>query len=245
VRRRAVGLATGLLVLAACGAGGPGAISPGAPACPTPAIDDRLEPEPSPTLCPSGSGDGQGGQGGQGGQAGAGGGNTIMRVWTEIAEVSDGSTYSLIEQSYRAVVQVNLSGGDGSWAFTGSAQITATYSSEYRTKLEDLAGAPCTVHFTDDATASGAVQVDGGLEARDGFYEFHVNVPGIDTGTNATVRDDSACGGTNISERTPWSAAPITAGGSGEYSGTSISGSESAPRLGGTDSTTWSFTLPS
>ncbi len=233
-----------------------------------------MEPEPSPTLCPSGSGDGQGGQGGQAGAGGnaatptsgpggggggapggaggagsaaggAGGGNTITRVWTEIAEVSDGSTYSLIEQSYRAVVQVNLSGGDGSWAFTGSAQITATYSSEYRTKLEDLAGAPCTVHFTDDATASGAVQVDGGLEARDGFYEFHVNVPGIDTGTNATVRDDSACGGTNISETTPWSAAPITAGGSGEYSGTSISGSESAPRLGGTDSTTWSFTLPS
>ena len=192
MRRRALGLATGLLVVAACGAGGPGAISPGVPACPTPAIDDRLEPEPSPTLCPSGSGNGQGGQGGAGGNAatptsgpggggggapggaggaggaagGAGGGNTITRVWTEAAEVSDGSTYSLIEQSYRAVVQVNLSGGDGSWAFTGSAQSRpgeAPHFVELRAEMRVLVVLANTPHVLDPRPEyrAGHVRIHG------------------------------------------------------------------------------------
>jgi hypothetical protein len=98
------------------------------------------------------------------------------------------------------------------------------------------------VHYTDDAKASGSVQVEGGLEAGDGFYQFHVNVPGLD-GTNETVRDDSGCRGPNNSETTTWSVAPITAGGSGDLTDPShISGSTTEPREGGEDTVKWDLT---
>jgi hypothetical protein len=142
------------------------------------------------------------------------------------------------------VVQLTLTGEDGSWTFTGSASITAAYTSNFSGRKADILGAPCDVHYTDDASASGTVQVDGGLTAYDGFYDFYVNIPGVDTGTNNAVRNDSDCDGPNDLYTTPWAAAPTTASGSGEYSGTSISGSVSTPRTGGDDTITWSFALP-
>jgi hypothetical protein len=90
----------------------------------------------------------------------------------------------------------------------------------------------------------GSVEVEGGLEASDGFYQFYVNIPGVD-GSNDTVRDDSGCNGPNNRETTPWAAAPITAAGSGDLTGPrTISGSSSVPRTGGEETVSWRFTLP-
>ncbi len=196
-----------------------------------------------PSAGPGGA-PGAGGPGGAGGAGGAGGGSTVTREWSETVEVTNGDVHSLIHQEYKAVASVSLVGGDGAWTFTGTANITAAFTSDYQARLADILGAPCNVHYTDAASASGSVQVEGGLSAADGFYDFTLYIPGIDTGTNATVRDDSDCDGPNNSETTPWSAAPISAGGSGEYSGASISGSEAVPREGGEDRTEWSFSIP-
>ena len=193
---------------------------------------------------PGGAVPGGPGPGGAGGAGGAGG-NTVTRKWSESVTQSGAGMSSVVTQQYTAIVQVTLtSEGPGAWTFTGSADITAAFTSDYQARKADILGAACNVHYTDDASASGTVQIDGGLNASDGFYQFHVNIPGIDTGTNETVRDDSDCDGPNNSETTPWSAAQISAQGSGEYTGSSISGSESTPREGGEDTVTWSFTLP-
>jgi hypothetical protein len=261
---------TGLLVLAACGAGGPGVdvkVSP----CPTPAVDDVFEPDPSPTLCPSGSGSGQGGQNGAGGAGGgnagggassgpgggggaggggggtgggSGGGNTVTSAWSETVTVSDAALQSTRHQDYRASVNVVFgAGGEGSWALTGTANITSAFTEELTEHLQDVTGASCTTHHSDDASASGSVPVEGGLEATDGFYNFYLNVGTID-GTNTSVRDDSACGGPNTTESNVWSAGATTLTGSGEYSGTSISGSTSEPLEGGQRTLSWSFSIP-
>jgi hypothetical protein len=155
-----------------------------------------------------------------------------------------GGTSSVITQRYMATVRVSLTKVDeGAWTITGTANIESAYTSDWVSNQTSPLG-PCNVHYTDDAMASGTVDVEGGLEARDGFYQFHVNIPGVD-GSNATVRDDSGCHGPNNHETTPWSAAPITASGSGEMAGSrTISGSSSTPRTGGEDKVTWSFSLP-
>jgi hypothetical protein len=132
---------------------------------------------------------------------------------------------------------------EGAWTISGPASVTSTYTSDWTSNQTSTLG-PCNVHYTDNATAMGSVEVEGGLEARDGFYQFYVNIPGVD-GSNDTVRDDSGCNGPNNRETTPWAAAPITAGGSGDMtSPRTITGSSSEPRTGGEDTVSWSFTLP-
>ncbi len=197
-------------------------------------------------------GPGGGGSTGPGGGLGGGGlgggvggtGAAITRTRSETVEVSGDGVQSVTHQSYTAVVHLTMTGGEGTWTFTGSADITAAYRSDYSAQMADILGAPCDVHYTDDASAAGTVQIDGGLEASDGFYQFFVNIPGIDTGTNNTLRNDSDCGGPNISDSAPWSAAPTSASGSGEYTGTIISGSSSSPLTGGEDAVAWNFTIP-
>jgi hypothetical protein len=168
----------------------------------------------------------------------------VIRVrWSESVTQSGGGVSSVITQTYTAVVAVTLTGGDpGSWTITGTADITGTYTSNYESRTTTPLG-PCNVHYTDNASGGGKVDiVDGGLEARDGFYQFYVNIPGLD-GSNSTVRDDSGCNGPNNRETTVWSIAPTTKGGSGEFTDPGhISGSHSEPREGGEDTVTWDFT---
>lgn len=222
---------------------------------------EKASESPSPLPCPSvaeptdeesassslsNCAEGQGGlPGGGSGIAGGGGPDgSITRRWSESVTQTGSGTSSVITQQYTALVSVSLSKVDeGAWTISGQASITSTYTSDWTSNQTSVLG-PCSVHYTDRASASGAVDVDGGLEAYDGFYQFHVNIPAID-GSNATVRDDSGCNGSITRETTPWSAAPTTAGGSGEMIGPrTISGSTSEPRQGGEDTLSWSLTLP-
>ncbi len=241
-------LCLGLLavaVLSACGgetASESASLSP----CPTPAevTSDQAAPSPSSSTCLAGTGPGSQPGGGSGAAGGGGPDGSITRTWSESVTQSGGGTSSVITQEYTAVVSVSLSKvDDGAWTITGPASISSAFTSDWVSNQTSPLG-PCNVHYTDKAGASGTVEVEGGLEARDGFYQFYVNIPGVD-GSNATVRDDSGCNGPNKSETTPWSAAPITASGSGEMtSSRTISGSSSEPRTGGEDKVTWSFSLP-
>lgn len=167
----------------------------------------------------------------------------VTRTWSERVEQTSDSSQSLITQSYEAVVQVSSTQVDiGAWELAGNAEIVSTYTSDFQSHTTTSLG-PCDVHYTDEAKGNGSVQVEGGLEAHDGFYQFHVNIPGLD-GSNETVRDDSGCGGTNNSETTPWSVGSITAGGSGNLAGSNhISGSTTEPREGGDDTVTWDLTF--
>ena len=170
------------------------------------------------------------------------GSGTITREWSESVTQSGGGSTSVIRQAYKAVVLVNLTKVDiRAWTIDGKATITATFTSDFQSQTSTPLG-PCNVHYTDDASGAGNVDVEGGMEAGDGTYEFHVNIPGLD-GSNNTVRDDSGCfGGTNR-ETTPWPVAPDMVGGSGNYSGNGISGNTSKPREGGKDAASWSFSI--
>lgn len=235
----------GLLVLAVLsGCGGETAsesqsLSP----CPSSAEATSDPPLPSRDRCVEGTGV-AGQAAGASGAVPGGAASSITRSWSESVTQLGSGTSSVITQQYAATVNVSLTKVDeGAWTITGDANIVSAFTSDWVSRQTSSLG-PCNVHYTDDAMASGTVVVEGGLEARDGFYQFYVNIPGVD-GSNATVRDDSGCNGPNNQETTPWSAAPITASGSGELtSPRTISGSSSAPREGGEDRVTWSFTLP-
>ena len=201
-------------------------------------------PAPSSARCVQGTGVGGQAGGVSGAVPGSGPAGTITRSWSESVTQRGSGTSSVITQQYAATVNVSLTKVDeGAWTITGPASIVSAFTSDWVSNQTSPLG-PCNVHYTDNAGASGTVDVEGDLEARDGFYQFYVNIPGVD-GSNATVRDDSGCNGPNNQETTPWSAAPITASGSGEMTGSrTISGSSSEPRQGGEDKVIWSFSLP-
>jgi hypothetical protein len=239
-----------MMILSACGAGDLGKGS-------SPSASPSIQVAGAPGGQPAGEGaaGGAGGSGGPGGAGAAGpggagaaggaggaGSNSITHVWSEEVMQSGGGIKSLIRQQYKAVVSVTLTKVDlHAWTLTGQATIAGAYTSDYESRQTTPLG-PCNVHYTDNASGGGSVAVDGGLEASDGFYQFHVNIGGLD-GSNETVRDDSGCNGTNIRETTPWSVAPDRVGGSGDYTGNAISGSERNPREGGQDVVSWSITL--
>lgn len=205
-------------------------------------VEPKDEASTSSSTCVAGQ-DGQPG-GGSGAVGGGGPNGSITRKWSESVTQAGSGTSSVITQEYTAVVRVSLSKVDeGAWTISGRASISSTYTSDW-TSSQATALGPCSVHYTDRASASGTVDVEGGLEARDGFYQFYVNIPTVD-GSNATVRDDSGCNGPNNQETTPWSAAPTMASGSGDMTEPrTISGSSSEPRQNGEDTLIWSFTLP-
>jgi hypothetical protein len=231
-----------LAVLAACGGGTPSESSNRLP-CPSSAEATSDPPAPS-VACVKGTGPGGQAGGASGAVPGGGPGSSVTRSWNETVMERGSGTSSVITQQYSATVRVSLTKVDeGAWTITGVADIVSSFTSDWVSNQTSPLG-PCNAHYTDNAMASGTVDVEGGLEARDGFYQFYVNIPGVD-GSNATVRDDSGCRGPNNAETTPWSAAPIMAAGSGEMtSARTISGSSRAPREGGEDKTTWSFSLP-
>jgi hypothetical protein len=251
-------LILGLILLVGvplCGCGGEASTGEGKETtvlqpCPEPAESgssspsDSAEPLPTPPDCLRVRGGGA--QPGAGsGAVGAGGPDgSITRSWSEEVIQNGVGTSSVVTQKYQAVVSVTLTKVDeGAYSISGTANVTSTYTSDWKSSQTSTLG-PCNVHYTDNATAMGTVDVEGGLEAYDGFYQFYVNIPGVD-GSNDTVRDDSGCNGPNNQETTPWAAAPITAGGSGDMTGPrDISGTSSEPRTGGEDSASWRFTLP-
>lgn len=254
MRTKAIG--SGLLVIAllsACGTAAPSPSptpSPSPSPCASPAgqadqSQDPAAPESSvsSSACPGGAG-----PGGVGTGSGAGGGGfdgSITRKWSERVTQSGDGFSSEITQQYMAVVQVTLTNVDiGGWEITGRADVTSSFTSDATSRMTTLLGAPCNTHYTDDASGSGTVTVTGGLEARDGFYQFYVDIPAVD-GSNDTVRDDSDCDGPNYREITPWPVGPITAAGNGDVTDPDvITGSSSEPREGGEDTITWSFSIP-
>jgi len=214
--------------------------------CPNPAEPalDPASPSSSSPTCLRGTGAGGPTAGGSGTAGGGGPDGSVTRTWSEDVRQTGDGTSSVITQQYMAVVSVSLSKVDeGAWTISGPASVSSTFTSDWKSNQTSPLG-PCNVHYTDNATAMGTVEVEGGLEARDGFYQFYVNIPGVD-GSNDTVRDDSGCNGPNNLETTPWAAAPITASGSGDMADPrTVSGSSNEPRTGGEDTVTWSFTLP-
>lgn len=216
------------------------------PPCPDPdePASEPAEPSSSPPTCLRVTG--AGGQTGAGSGAAGGGGpdGSITHTWSESVTQTGDGTSSVITQRYTAVVSVSLTEVDeGAWTISGPASVTSSYTNDWKSNQTTTLG-PCNVHYTDNATAMGSVQVEGGLEARDGFYQFYVNIPAVD-GSNDTVRDDSGCNGSIQREMTPWMAAAITAGGSGDLTDPrTLSGSSSRPRTGGEDTVSWRFALP-
>jgi hypothetical protein len=163
---------------------------------------------------------------------------TVKRRWEEIVEQAGEGMESKTVQFYEAVVQISSVQVDvGAWELSGNADIVSTFTSDYKSRTTSPLG-PCNVHYTDDAKGSGSVAVEGGLEAGDGFYQFHVNVPGLD-GSNDTVRDDSGCRGPNNRETTPWPVAPITVGGSGDLTDPDHISGSSETRDGAKETVTW------
>jgi len=228
---RRIAVLSGLLVVglvAACSTAGPGA-------SPTPS------PTPSPTAPVGGAG--QPGAGGGAGGVGGGGGNTITREFSETVVQSDAGFHSEIHQDLHAVINVTVTKVDfGRYTLTGTANLTGTYSSDFVSDMDTPLG-HCHQEQHDDSSGSGTTDAEGGLEANEGFFQFHVNVLGVD-GSGTAVRDDSGCFGSATTEAVPWALAPFTAGNSGEYSGTTISGTAAEPREGGEDRLSWNITLP-
>src|SRR5829696_5281363 len=161
-----------VLMLSACGSGKAGP-------SPSPVIDGDgpggqpggggVGNQPGESSAAGGvGGPGAGGQPGAGG-TGGGGGNTVTRTWSETVS----NPLGVVHQDYQAIVNVVFGPGeDGSWTLAGTANITSTFSNEVTEQLQDITGAACTTHHTDDSSASGSVDVDGGIEAREGFYQF-------------------------------------------------------------------------
>jgi hypothetical protein len=152
---------------------------------------------------------------------------------------------SVITTTYSAVVHVTLTKGDiHAWSFAGSADISGTYTSDFKSHADSPLG-PCDEHFTDDASGSGTVDLwSGGIEASDGHYQFTLNIAGIDNGSSLTVRDDTGCFGGSTTETVVWGIAPDTMGGDGDYTDPNhITGSWTHPLEGGSDVLTWDLTL--
>jgi hypothetical protein len=217
-------------LLVACGGGGGG----------TPA-SQASTPTPTPTASatvggavPSGGG-GSGGSGGPGGGSG-GGGNTVTLAWSENVDRSGSGATDLVTQDYKAVARLTLTRVDvGSWTIAGQALVSGSFKEDYKSDCS---------HYTDNASGSGTVDVSGGLEAVDGSYQFHLDILGV-TGSNATVRDDSPCGGPNNAETTEWPIARANSGGDGTYTDLHhITGTWTKPRTGGNETLSWDLALP-
>lgn len=163
---------------------------------------------------------------------------TVTRRWEEIVEQTGEGMESKTAQFYEVVVRLSSAQVDvGAWELTGDAEIVSTFTSDYKSSTTSSLG-PCNVHYTDDAKGSGTVEVEGGLEAGDGLYQFHVNVPGLD-GSNETVRDDSGCRGPNKTETTPWPVAPIRLGGSGDLTDPDHISGSTETQNGAKETVTW------
>ena len=212
-------------LLVACGGGGGG----------TP-VGQSSTPTPTATASATvGGSSGVGGSGGAGGAGGAGS-STVTLAWTEKVDRSGSGATDLVTQDYKAVAHLTLTRVDvGAWTITGRADVSGSFKEDFKSDC---------AHYTDNASGSGTVDVSGGLEAVDGSYQFHLDILGV-TGSNATVRDDSPCGGPNNAETTEWTIAPANSGGDGTYTDLHhITGTSTKPRTGGNETLNWDLSLP-
>lgn len=171
-------------------------------------------------------------------------GTLTHELSTRVTETFPNSS-SVVAEDYKAVVRITSTAVDiEGWELGGSAELVKHLTSDSQTHNVSSVG-PCNLHYTDDASADGTVTIDGGLETRNGIFQFYVNIPGLDpVGTNLTVRDETGCFGANNQETNPWYIGPTTSSGDGDLTDPNhISGGTTTPTQGGEDKLTWSFTL--
>ena len=213
-------------LLVACGGGGGG----------TPVGQSTtLTPTATASATASATVGGSAVSGVSGGSGGAGS-SIVTLAWTEKADRSGSGATDLVTQDYKAVAHLTLTRVDvGAWTITGRADVSGSFKEDFKSDC---------AHYTDNASGSGTVDVSGGLEAVDGSYQFHLDILGV-TGSNATVRDDSPCGGPNNAETTEWTIAPASPGGDGTYADLHhITGTSTKLRTGGDETLTWDLSLP-
>ena len=140
---------------------------------------------------------------------------TLRRQEDHTTVQSGGGNTSRIRQTYDATITIRATAVDiGRWTLAGPATIIGTFSSDWVSRQTSALG-PCNQHYTDEAEAKGTGVIEGGLEIDDDFFQLTVRVPGIDTGTMNSVRDDTGCFGSRTAESNPWTAAEETLGESG------------------------------
>ena len=169
---------------------------------------------------------------------------TVTRHFTRTTTDSSEGQETRVTETYDATVAISSVSVDiEAWTLAGQATIKATQSSDYRGHFTSTLGT-CDKHYTDEDLAEGGSVVDGGLGADETSYEFHLNIPGFDGGTETSMRDETGCLGTRSTETNPWPVGPVNLSGSGDVTDPgSISGTRTTPTEGGEDTVTWSFTL--
>lgn len=172
---------------------------------------------------------------------------TLTYNWTQRVEETGPGMHSLQEQTYHATVQITSTQVDiKAWELTGTALVTASWTSEFSSQLDTPLG-PCNQHYTDSVPPNSPMQVDvsGGLEVGDpgDLYQLSVGLTGFEL-TNHTVRDDTGCFGSSTVEDTPWPVAPTTLGDSGTVTDpTHLTGTLVKPNSTGDDTLTYDLRL--
>lgn len=167
---------------------------------------------------------------------------TLRRQEEHTTQESGGGNASKTRQTYDATITIRATAVDISrWTLAGQATIIATFSSDWVSRQTSSLG-PCNQHYTDDAEAKGTGVIDGGLEIDDDFFQLTVRVPGIESGTMNSVRDDTGCFGSRTTESNPWAAAEETLGESGRLTDPNvISVTRREPDGTGFVTTTWNL----
>jgi hypothetical protein len=171
-------------------------------------------------------------------------GTLTRELSKRVTETFPNST-SVSAEDYKAVVRITSTAVDiEGWELSGSAELVKHLTSDLQTHNVSPVG-PCSYHYTEDASADGTVTIAGGLETRNGIFQFHVNIPGLDpAGTILNVWDETGCNGANKQETNPWYIGSTTSDGDGDLIDPNhISGGTTTPTEGGEDKLTWSFTF--
>ena len=230
IRVPSVGLFAVLLVAACAAPAAPAATGQGSPQQPV-----------------TGTSQGSGGASSQGPSAAAGTWTgTVTRHFTQTTNETTESDTSTLTVTYDATVNFSSNEVDiNAWKLSGPATIKSTQSSDYQYHVTSTVGT-CNKHYHDEDIVEGTGVVDGGFGiADDATYEFNMTIPGLDTGTETAMRDETGCLGSSNTEVNPWSVAFVTVDGAGDVTDpTFITGSTSKPIAnGGRDTVTWTFHL--
>jgi hypothetical protein len=170
----------------------------------------------------------------------------VTRHFSQTTTTTTESDSTALTVTYDATVQLSSTLVDiNGWTLAGPAMIKSTQSSDYKAHFTSTVGT-CDKHYTDEDLAEGGSDATGGLGINDdATYEFHLDIPGFEGGTETSMRDETGCLGSVVTETNPWPVGPVNLDGSGEVTDpTVLSGSTSKPVAnGGQDTVTWSFRL--
>jgi hypothetical protein len=170
----------------------------------------------------------------------------VTRHFSQTTTTVSDSDSTLLTATYDATVQISSTLVDiNGWTLAGPAAIRATQSSDYKAHFTSTLGT-CDKHYTDEDLAEGGSVANGGLGINDdATYEFNLNIPGFEGGTETAMRDETGCLGSSNTEVNPWPVGPVNLDGSGDVTDpTFITGSTSKPIAnGGQDTVTWSLRL--